>query len=125
MAIQVEQVEPLATLVGEQLHPIIEVIDPDEPHRPHRWRIIIERKRIERVIVIIKMYRRLLGHAAQGSLNTRQAHALHLGDRPQAVAFGPQPGYVLVPVLQAKPHSTMFAYPPAKPVYRRAEAVSA
>jgi hypothetical protein len=58
--IEVQQVEPLAPVVGEQLHPLVELIDPDEPHPSRRRRIIIERKRIERIIVI-EIDRQLLG----------------------------------------------------------------
>jgi hypothetical protein len=124
MPVQVQQVETLAPLVGEQLRPWIYLIEPDEPHRSHRRRIITEPKRMQRIIIGIEIYRLQLG-TPQRSLNTRQAHALHLGDSPQAVAFGPQPGHLLVPVmLQAQAHSTMFAYPTARPVYRHAVAVS-
>jgi hypothetical protein len=109
MPVQIQQIEPPAPLVGEQLQPQIHLVDTDEPHRPNRL-IVVERNRIERVIVVIEIYRRLLG-TLQRPLNTRQAHALDLGDRPQAVAFGPKPSHLLVPVMhQAKPHSTMFAY---------------
>jgi hypothetical protein len=125
MGIQVEQAEQLTPLVGEQLHPLVELIDPDEPHRPHRRITIVERKRMQRIIIDVEVYRRQLG-TPQRSLNTRQAHALHFGDSPEAVAFGPQPGHRVVPVMhQAEPHSTMFAYPTAKPVYRHAKAISA
>jgi hypothetical protein len=125
MPVQVHKIEPPAALIGEQLNSVIKLIDPNESHRPHRRIIIVERTRMQRIVIGIEVYRRQLG-TPQRALNTPQTHALDLGDSPQAVAFGPQPGHRLVPVMhQAEPHSTMFAYPTAKPVYRHAQAVSA
>jgi hypothetical protein len=125
MPVQVHKIEPPAGLIREELNSVIKLIDPNESHRPHRRIIIVERKRMQRIVIGIEVYRRQLG-TPQRSLNTRQAHALHFGDSPEAVAFGPQPGHRLVPVMhQAEPHSTMFAYPTAKPVYRHADTVSA
>lgn len=106
MPIQVEQVEPLAALIGEHLDPLIELVDPREPHRPGRHRIIIDnikRKPRSIVIVIVIEILRLLLSAAQRPLNSPQTHAHHLGYLPEAVALDAQPGDLPVPVIVHKP----------------------